>query len=110
MKKPVYILGLNFAYHELAAVILKDGKLLAAVEEERFSRIKRGKKALIDNPDCIPEKSIEYCLHVAGISFKDVDHVGFSFFPENRLKNIGSDKYFIDGSWGSEKGEKLFYE
>lgn len=105
-----YILGLNFAYHELAACILKDGKLLAAVEEERFSRIKRGKKALVDNPDTLPYKAIEYCLGIAGITLKDVDHIGLSFFPEDRLKNINSDPYFVDGDWGSERGEKLFYE
>ena len=72
--RPLYILGINFAYHELAACILKDGKLLAAVEEERFSRIKRGKKALIDNPDVLPTQSIAYCCKVAGIKLQDIDY------------------------------------
>jgi len=105
-----YILGLNFAYHELSACILKDGKLLAAIEEERFSRIKRGKKALVDNPDVLPVQAIEYCLKTAAISLKDVHYIGLSFFPDDRLKNINSDPYFIDGDWGSEKGEKRFNE
>ena len=105
-----YVLGLNFAYHELSACLIKDGTLLAAVEEERFSRIKRGKKALVDNPDTIPELSIKYCLDAAGITLKDVQYIGLSFFPDERLKNINSDSYFVDGDWGSEKGEKMFNE
>lgn len=108
--KHVYILGLNFAYHELSACLIKDGKLLAAVEEERFSRIKRGKKALVNNPDILPEQSIHYCIKTAGIKMQDVDYIGLSFFPDDRLKNINADSYFIDGNWGSEKGEKLFHK
>ncbi|OGG49876.1 carbamoyl transferase [Candidatus Kaiserbacteria bacterium RIFCSPHIGHO2_01_FULL_54_36] len=107
--KSTYILGLNFAYHELSACLLKNGKLIAAVEEERFSRVKRGKKALVHNPDIIPEQSILYCLKAAGIKWADIDHIGFSFFPDDRLKNINTDKYFVDGDWGSEAGERLFH-
>jgi len=109
-RRPVYILGLNFAYHELAACLVKDGKLVAVVEEERFNRIKRGKKALVSNPDTLPKQAINYCLRVVGITFKDIAHIGLAFAPEDRLKNINSDKYFTDGDWGSEKGEKLFYK
>lgn len=111
MRKPVYILGLNFAYHELSACLLRDGKLLAAVEEERFSRIKRGKKALVNNPNTLPEKSIVYCLEVAGINLRDVAFIGLSFCPEKRLEqNMLVDSHFVEGDWGSEKGEKMFYE
>lgn len=109
VKRGTYILGLNFAYHELSACILKDGKLIAAVEEERFSRIKRGKKALVDNPDVLPLQAIEYCFNAAGIGWRDVDHIGLPFSPEGRLKNINSDKRFVEGDWGSERGEKLFF-
>ncbi|MBI2610416.1 carbamoyl transferase [Candidatus Kaiserbacteria bacterium] len=109
MDRHRYILGLNFAYHELSACIIKNGRLLAAIEEERFSRIKRGKKALVSNPDVLPRESIRFCLKTAGIELKDVDHIGLSFLPEDRLKNINADKYFVEGDWGSEKGEKLFY-
>ena len=110
LNKSIYILGLNFTYHELAACIIKDGKLIAAVEEERFSRIKRGKSAIVSNPNILPIESIKYCLKVAGIQFKDIDHVGFSFDPEGRLKNINSDSYKVKEGWGSEKGEKLFHK
>lgn len=108
--KHTYILGLNFAYHELSACLIKDGKLLAAVEEERFSRIKRGKKSLVSNPDTIPKHSIRYCLEVAGITMNNVDYIGLSFLPDDRLKNINTDKYFIKGDWGSEAGERLFHK
>jgi len=110
MKKSVYILGLNFAYHELAACILKDGVLIAAVEEERFSRIKRGKKALFNNPNVLPIESIKFCLGKVGISISDIDYIGLSFMPKDRLKNINIDQYFEDGDWGSKKGEEIFYE
>lgn len=108
--KCVYILGLNFAYHELSACLIKDGKLLVAVEEERFSRIKRGKKALVDNPNTLPEQSIHYCIKTAGINPRDIDHIGLSFFPDDRLKNINADRYFTKGDWGSKSGEKLFHK
>jgi carbamoyltransferase len=106
----IYILGINSAYHESSASILKDGKMLAAVEEERFSRIKHAKPAKVDNPDELPVNAINYCLKIAGIKLKDVDHIGFSFDPTKRLlKNIKIDKFFIEGDWGSKEGEELFY-
>jgi carbamoyltransferase len=108
--KPIYILGLNFAYHELSACILKDGELITAAEEERFTRIKRGKKALVDNPNMLPEKAIMHCLETAEITFQDVDYIGLSFMPVERLKNIHADNWYEAGNWGSEKGEKLFYQ
>jgi carbamoyltransferase len=108
--EPVYILGLNFAYHELAACILKNGQLLTATEEERFSRIKRGKPALVDNPNVLPVRAIQHCLNTAGITYSDLSYIGLSFMPKDRLKNINADTYFEADDWGSEAGEKLFYE
>ena len=49
------ILGINSVYHESAAAVLVDGALVAAVEEERFNRIKHGKEANVDNPQQFPE-------------------------------------------------------
>ena len=110
MSKNKYILGLNTTYHELSACLLKNGELIAAVEEERFNRIKHGKSALVDNPDVLPVEAMRYCLNMAGIELKDVDFIGLSFCPKDRLKNIGVDKYFVEGDWGSKSGEELFYE
>ncbi len=47
---------------------LVDGKLVAAVEEERFNRIKHGKTAEFDNPHQLPERAIRYCLNHAGLT------------------------------------------
>jgi len=108
--KPVFILGINFAYHETAACLVKDGQLIAAVEEERFSRIKHGKDARVDNPDQLPINAINCCLKEGGIKLGDVNHIGLSFDPKERLKNIGADSYFIPSGWGSKEGEERFYE
>ena len=76
-----YILGLN-AYHADAAVCLvKDGELVAAVEEERFRRIKHW--------GGFPTEAIRYCLREAGISIGDVDHVAVnSDNKANRWRKI----------------------
>jgi carbamoyltransferase len=73
----VYILGINAYHGDAAAAIICDGELIAAVEEERFNRVKH----------CagFPTQSIEYCLRAAGISIADVDHVGISRDPSANL-------------------------
>src|SRR3989344_1275069 len=110
MKKPIYILGINTTYHELSACLIADGQLIAATEEERFSRVKHGKEALIDNPDVIPYAAIDYCFFQANINFSDISYIGLSFCPEVRLKNANVDSYFKPGDWGSKEGEELFYK
>jgi carbamoyltransferase len=80
----VNILGINAVYHESAAALLVDGKLVAAVEEERFSRIKHGKEATFDNPHQFPQRAIRYCLKHAGLTADDIDHVAYSFDPKQR--------------------------
>lgn len=106
----VYILGINSAYHESAAAIIKNGKLLACAEEERFNRIKHAKKAKIDNPDELPTNAINYCLKEAGVGLKDIDHIGFSFNPEKRVMNICVEEEVVEGDWGSRSGELEFFK
>lgn len=107
----VYVLGINGVYHEPSACLIKDGKVIAAVEEERFNRKKHGKHPLINNPHELPFCSIDFCLKEAGITFKDVDQIGFSFNPIERLiKNIGQEKNVVPGDWGSDDGEQLYYK
>ena len=104
------ILGINSAYHESSACILVDGKIVAAVEEERFNRFRHGKHADLLNPHYIPEESIKYCLQEAGIEAKDIDYIGYSFVPDVRFeKNVGVDKEYVTGSAGSYEGEETFY-
>lgn len=105
----VFVLGINAAYHESSACLLVDGHLVGAVEEERFNRIKHAKPARIDNPHELPLESIDWCLRRAGISLKEVEHIGYSFSPEKRRQQMRIDEPVIEGDWGSESGEELFY-
>jgi carbamoyltransferase len=82
----VNILGINSVFHESAAALLVDGELVAAVEEERFNRIKHAKEADWDNPHQLPERAIRFCLKHAGLTARDIDHVAYSFDPKLRRK------------------------
>jgi len=105
-----YILGINSAYHESSACLIKNGRVVMAIEEERLNRIKHAKPAQIDNPHILPFKSIQLCLDTAGITFKDIDQIGYSFNPERRLANRDDSQSYTDGDWGSQSGEELFYQ
>ncbi len=67
------ILGLNYIYHDSTACIVKDGKLVVAIEEERITRQK--------HTSAFPVKSIARCLEVAGITAKDIDKIAVSMKP-----------------------------
>ena len=68
------ILGLNAYHGDSSACIVVDGKLIAAVEEERFKRIKHWAG--------LPVQAISYCLNEAGISIGDVDHIAVNRNPK----------------------------
>ncbi|HHT9154016.1 MAG TPA: carbamoyltransferase N-terminal domain-containing protein, partial [Candidatus Hypogeohydataceae bacterium YC40] len=76
----MYILGISAFYHDSAAALIKDGNVVAAVEEERLSRIKH------DNG--FPEKAAEYCLAKEGISINDVEHVVFYEKPFLKFERL----------------------
>src|SRR3989344_5964721 len=57
--------------HDPAACLMKDGEIVAAVEEERFSRVKHA-------PSQFPKESIAFCLRQAGITQEEVDHVVYA--------------------------------
>lgn len=76
----MYILGMSCFYHDSAACLLKDGGVLAAAQEERFSRKKHDER--------FPANAIEYCLSEAGISIKDVSYVGFYDKPFLKFERI----------------------
>lgn len=77
----MYTLGINAVFHDSAACIIKDGQLLAAAEEERFTHIKHGKRPVPFSTWELPFHAIDYCLKVAGIHINDVDHIAYSFDP-----------------------------
>jgi carbamoyltransferase len=78
------ILGINAVFHESSAAIVVDGKVVAACEEERFTRIKHAKEARVDNPHELPEMAIQFCLNYAGLRPSDIDRVAYSFDPRLR--------------------------
>src|SRR3979409_2065092 len=71
------ILGLNAYHGDAAAAIIRDGELVAAVEEERFNRVKH----------CagFPAAAVRYCLEAAGLSIEEVTHIGISRDPSAHL-------------------------
>lgn len=82
----MYTLGINAAFHDLAACLVRDGVVLAAAEEERFTRIKHGKRPIPFSAYELPFHAIDYCLQAAGIVLRDVDHVAYSFDPFIKLE------------------------
>ena len=75
-------LGINAAFHDTAAALVVDGALIAAAEEERFTRIKHAKRPVPFSTWELPSIAIDYCLAQAGIELRDVDHVAYSFHPQ----------------------------
>lgn len=74
-------LGINAVFHDSSACIFKNGKLLAAVEEERFTGIKHGKRPIPFTTYEIPFHAINYCLEQANITLSQVDNIAYSFNP-----------------------------
>jgi carbamoyltransferase len=77
----MYSLGVNAAFHDPAACLVRDGQVLAAAEEERFTHVKHGKRPVPFSTWELPFQAIHYCLREAGIVLADVDHVAYSFDP-----------------------------
>jgi carbamoyltransferase len=77
----VFTLGINAAYHDSAAALVEDGRVVAAAEEERFTRIKHGKRPVPFSTWELPFNAIDYCLKEGGIRLVDVDHVAYSYDP-----------------------------
>ncbi|GAB3356025.1 carbamoyltransferase family protein [Modestobacter lapidis] len=75
------VLGINAIYHDPAAALVVDGRVVAAAEEERFSRRKHGKRPLPWSAWELPELSAAWCLAEAGISPDELDAVAYSFDP-----------------------------
>ncbi len=74
-------LGINAAFHDCSACIVRDGIVLAATEEERFTRIKHGKRPVPFSVWQLPFHAIDYCLQEAGATLADIDHVAYAYDP-----------------------------
>jgi carbamoyltransferase len=114
------ILGISCFYHDSSASLLKNGKIVAAAQEERFTRKK--------HDTSFPEKAVEFCLKDQGITIKDIDYIAFYEKPLLKFERLlhqhlesfpRSYKTFLSGlpSWFNEKlrvtkivRKKLMYE
>lgn len=74
------ILGISAFYHDSAAAILVDGKIIAAAQEERFSRIK--------HDAAFPVNAVKFCLRQAGLSIDDVDAIAFYDKPLLKFERL----------------------
>lgn len=75
-----YILGVSAFYHDSAAALLADGHIVAAAQEERFSRVKADPR--------FPAHAVKYCLAEAGIEVADLSYVAFYDKPRLKLRRI----------------------
>jgi carbamoyltransferase len=73
----MYILGLNAYHADSSAAIFKDGKMIAATEEERFRRVKHWAG--------FPSMAVEFCLREAGINLSQLDHIAIGRDPYAKL-------------------------
>ncbi len=80
MDRPQHILGISAFYHDSAACLLRDGVIVAAAQEERFTR-KKGDASF-------PEHAVRYCLQEAGIESSDLAFVGFYDKPLLKFERI----------------------
>ncbi|MEV6176998.1 carbamoyltransferase C-terminal domain-containing protein [Streptomyces sp. NPDC052015] len=76
------VLGINALFHDPAAALVMDGKIVAATEEERFSRRKHGKRPVPFSAWELPELSARWCLDRAGLDPSELDAVAYSYDPE----------------------------
>lgn len=102
----MYILGISCFYHDSSAALLKDGKIVAAAQEERFTRKK--------HDISFPENAIRYCLESQKITIDEVDYIGFYEKPFLKFERLlyqhlqcfpKSYKVFLSSipSWTNEK-------
>jgi carbamoyltransferase len=100
------VLGISCFFHDAAACLIEDGRVIAAVEEERFTRVKHDPR--------FPVRSINWCLEMGGVEGAAVDHVIFHEKPLLKFERIlsscvdgvpGSLRFFVDamGAWLGEK-------
>ena len=74
------ILGVSAFYHDSAAALLRDGEIIAAAQEERFTRIK--------HDSAFPENAVRFCLSEAGVTGAEIDHVVFYEKPFVKFERL----------------------
>ena len=74
------ILGISAFYHDSAAALIRDGEIIAAVQEERFTRKK--------HDPAFPTHTISYCLQEAGLTPDELDHAIFYDKPLTKFEQL----------------------
>ena len=74
------IVGISAFYHDSAAALVIDGQIVAAAQEERFTRVK--------HDSAFPTHAIEYCLRQGGLSADDLDYVAFYDKPLTKFERL----------------------
>jgi carbamoyltransferase len=74
------ILGISAFYHDAAAALIVDGEIVAAAQEERFTRKK--------HDESYPKNSVQYCLKYAGLNAADLDYVAFYDKPISKFERL----------------------
>src|SRR5687767_9842811 len=77
---PVHILGVSAFYHDSAACLVSDGRIVAAAQEERFTRKK--------HDHGFPRHAIEYCLRESGVGPEQISHVAFYDKPWLKFERL----------------------
>jgi carbamoyltransferase len=92
------ILGINAVFHDPAAALVVDGHVVAAAEEERFSRRKHGKEAVPFSTWELPTAAAKWCLAEAGLAPGEIDAVGYSYDP-SLMDGQSDDLAGLDTQW-----------
>ena len=79
-EKSQFVLGISCFYHDSAAALIKNGKYVAAAEEERFTRIK--------HDTSFPINAIKYCLESQNITINDINYIGFYEKPLLKFERL----------------------
>ena len=74
------ILGISAFYHDSAAALVVDGRIVAAAQEERFTRIK--------HDPAFPNRAVDYCLREAGLTVEELDYVAFYEKPLTKFERL----------------------
>lgn len=125
MPRAMRVLGVNAIFHDPSAALVVDGRIVAAAEEERFSRRKHGKRPVPFAAWELPEQAIRWCLDAAGLVPSDLDAVGYSFDPElakpaeemglcdswDHLRVMYAERapYFLSGAFPGLRPEKVHF-
>ena len=80
MEQPIYILGISAFYHDSAACLIKDGEIIAAAQEERFTRKK--------HDFSFPKNAVDYCLKAGDITSEELSFVGFYEKPFLKFERL----------------------